>query len=75
MNQMFFSETFLLPLVICVLLPGMAGAWWRHSHGDRWPQAATSISINATCEVPGRGVAPSQADHSALSLSGADTNR
>ena len=51
-NQMLFRENVLLPLVICVILPGMAGAWWRHSHGDLRPQVETTISTTDACDVP-----------------------
>jgi hypothetical protein len=46
------GETILLPLVICVLLPGAAGAWWRHSHDEphsqapaiTWPQSCPAVA-------------------------------
>jgi hypothetical protein len=62
-NQMLFRENVLLPLVICVILPGMAGAWWRHSHGDLQPQEVeTTISTSDACDVPVRILASNQYD-------------
>jgi len=61
-NQMLFRENVLLPLVICVILPGMAGAWWRHSHGDLRPQVETTISTTDACEVPVTILASNQYD-------------
>lgn len=61
-NQMLFRENVLLPLVICVILPGMAGAWWRHSHGDVRPQVETTISTTDACDIPVRMLASNQYD-------------
>jgi len=60
-NRMLFRENVLLPLVICVILPGMAGAWFRHSHGDLQPQQTeTTISTTDACDVPVRILASNQ---------------
>ena len=49
--QIFSRDTFLLPLVICVVLPGMAGAWWRHSYGALRAEAATPVVAIGACDI------------------------
>ena len=40
-----YRETILLPLVICVVLPGAAGAWWRHVHEEPRSQTPPLSSL------------------------------
>lgn len=46
-----YRETILLPMVICVVLPGAAGAWWRHVHEEPRPQAAQLSTILEAAEM------------------------
>ena len=46
-----YRETILLPLVICVVMPGAAGVWWRHVHEEPRPQAAPLSAILEAAEM------------------------
>jgi hypothetical protein len=71
-----FRETLLLPLVVCVVLPSMAGAWWRHTHADPavQPPAVSVTFVSATVGSTGADTAQSCGAPAVSSKRGKSTN-